>query len=75
MKSLNTLAAFMLLSTTAYAKDITITLNDADQQTELAALDAYVKSGGLNVTIPVVKLLQKIQEAAQSTDTSKDIPK
>lgn len=64
-------AALLVLPTFVQAKDIPITLTDQDQQTVVAALDAYVKAGGINVATAAVVILQKLQQAAQAADPPK----
>lgn len=59
-----------LAAVPASAKDLTITLTDAEQQSYVQALDAYVKAGGINVATPAVVLLQKLQQAAQVPDAA-----
>ena len=67
--------SLMLLATieSSYAKDLSVVLSDQDQQTILAALDAYVKSGGLNTAISAVILFQKLQAAAQAPDQAQTV--
>lgn len=62
----------VLLAVPASAKDLTITLTDAEQQSYVQALDAYVKAGGINVATPAVVLLQKLQQAAQASPAAPD---
>lgn len=69
-----------LLTTPAPARDLTLILNDADQQTLVAALDAMMKAQGLtsltNGTAGAVQsLFQKLQAAAQAPEPAKEISK
>lgn len=60
-----------LIPSLAQAKDMTVTFTDQDQQALVAALDAYVKAGGINVATSAVVVLQKLQQAAQAPDQPK----
>lgn len=62
MKSL-LFAAMLLVATPAVAKDITITLTDEEQKVFLALLDGALKAGGLSNLQPVIKFVQKYQNA------------
>jgi hypothetical protein len=53
----------LLLATPAAAKDVTITLNDNEQNVFLALLDAALKTGGLSNLQAVVQFVNKYQQA------------
>ena len=53
----------LLLASPAYAKDVTITLNDQEQKVFLALLDAALKQGGLSNLQVVTQFVQKYQQA------------
>lgn len=55
--------AALLVTTPVYAKDVTITLTDAEQKVYLALLDAALKCGGLNNYQAVSQFLAKLQGA------------
>jgi hypothetical protein len=54
------------LASPAVARDITVTLTDAEAQTIINDLDIATKSGGLQIAIGALPIVQKIQAAAQS---------
>lgn len=73
MKRLVVLTILALASSQSAARDLTLILNDQDQQTLVQALDAVMKVQGLvsltNGTASAVQALyQKLQAAAQTTD-------
>lgn len=62
MKKLIVVVA-LLVSAPAYAKDVTITLNDQEQKVFLALLDNALKQGGLANLQAVIQFMQKYQQA------------
>lgn len=58
------LISALLLSTPAWAKEVTVTLTDDDQNTIVSALNDYQKTEGLSVTMKTAIFLQKLQAAA-----------
>lgn len=64
MKELFTAFALLLgVTSFAQAKDVTITLNDAEQQAILRLIDAGVKAMGLQGVPAAVSVLGKLQAA------------
>jgi hypothetical protein len=61
----------MLLATPAFAKDITLTLNDQEQKVFLALLDAALKQGGLANLQVVTQFIQKYQQATAPIEAPK----
>jgi hypothetical protein len=64
------LALALLAPLSASAKDITVTLGDDDQNTIAQALDAYVKTGGIQVATRAVMVLQKLTAAINAPPKS-----
>lgn len=62
----------LLIATPAYAKDVTITLTDQEQQVYRALLDAALKCGGLGSINAVNQFLAKLQAAAMPPAPEKD---
>lgn len=57
--------AALVLATPAYAKDVTITLNDQEQKVYLALLDSALKQGGLANLQVVLQFVQKYKAAVE----------
>lgn len=66
MKKLLIVAA-LLATTPAYAKDITITLNDQEQKVFLSLLDVALKQGGIANLEVVAKFIKKYRDAVGVT--------
>jgi hypothetical protein len=60
------LSLALLAASPAMARDITITLTAEEAQTVINDLDMATKSGGLQVAIGALPIVQKIQAAAQA---------
>jgi hypothetical protein len=56
----------LLLATPAAAKDVTITLNDQEQQAWAQLLDQAVRAGGLQSAPNALRLYMKLQEALKA---------
>lgn len=61
-----------LLVTPAFARDITVILNDQQQASLMQLLDLGVKQGGLAVATNAAILLQILQQAAQTPPQAPD---
>lgn len=64
-------AIFALACVSAQAKDLTVTLTDAEQQTFVESLDALAKAQGINRVMAIAVIFQKLQQAAQQPDPPK----
>lgn len=53
----------MLTTTSAFAKDLTITLTDKEQQALLSLVDAGIKSLGIQSIPTAVMVINKLREA------------
>jgi hypothetical protein len=65
------LIALLLLATPAAAKDVTITLNDQEQQAWAQLLDQAVRAGGLQSAPNALRLYMKLQDALKAVPPSK----
>lgn len=61
----------LLVASPALAKDVTITLTDAEQKTYLTLLDAALKCGGLNSIQAVNQFIAKLQAATMPAPQEK----
>jgi hypothetical protein len=64
------IALSLLIATPAMAKDITITLTDAEQKVFLTLLDTALKQGGLGQLQAVSQFVAKIQMAMKAAEES-----
>lgn len=72
---INLILALTLISTPALASDITLTLNDKEQQVLLSLLDLAVRQGGVRVAGNAAYFMDKIQPPDEKkNDTSKIQP-
>lgn len=60
--------AALVLATPAYAKDVTITMNDQEQKVFLALLDTALKQGGLANLQVVLQFVQKYKAAVEPSE-------
>ena len=69
------LAVALLVATPAAAKDVTITLTEAEQKTYLSLIDAALKCGGLNNLGAVNQFIAKLQAAQMQEPPKAPEPK
>ena len=72
-KLIMALITFMSISH-AYAKDVTITLNDDEQKALMTVLDQAVRQGGLTSVPQVWKFVQKLQSAVNPQGAVPSVP-
>lgn len=65
--------AALVLATPAYAKDVTITLNDQEQKVYLALLDSALKQGGLANLQVVLQFVQKYKAAVEPMSPAPEV--
>lgn len=72
MINLILILALTLISTPALASDITLTLNDKEQQVLLSLLDLAVRQGGVRVAGNAAYFMEKLQADVPKTLPNKD---
>ena len=73
-KLISAIALGLLSITPAFAKDVTITLNDDEQKALMVVLDQAVRQGGLASVPQIWKFVQKLQSAVGAVPSTTSSP-